>query len=47
MKTGSWNIPPVTSSSDEDSSEQPPQLEPADMNEFLKDFILDIEKISS
>lgn len=47
MKTGSWNIPPVTSSSDEDSSELPPQLEPRDMNGFLKEFILDIEKVSS
>lgn len=47
MKTGSWNIPPVTSSSDEDPSEQPPQLEPHEMNGFLKEFILDIERISS
>lgn len=47
MKTGSWNIPPVTLPSDEDPNEQPPQLEIAEMNGFLKDFILDIEKISS
>lgn len=47
MKTGSWNIPPVTSSSDEDPNEQPPQLEIAEMNGFLKDFLLDIEKISA
>jgi hypothetical protein len=47
VKTGSWNIAPISSSSsDEDSNELPPHLEPTDMNGFLEDFILDIEKFS-
>lgn len=43
MKTGSWNIPPITSSLEDDSNDLP-QLELADLNGFMRDFVLDIQK---
>lgn len=46
MKTGSWNIPPISSSLDDDSDDLP-QLELADLNGFLREFVLDIQKHES
>ncbi|KAL7950562.1 hypothetical protein V8C42DRAFT_340183 [Trichoderma barbatum] len=46
VKTGSWNIPPITSSLDSDSDDAP-QLELADLNGFLREFVLAIQKHES
>ena len=45
MEPGSWNIPPVTSLTD--GSGVLSQLELADLSEFMKEFMLDIQEHES
>ncbi|OTA03567.1 hypothetical protein A9Z42_0040420 [Trichoderma parareesei] len=45
VEPGSWNIPPVTSLND--GSDVLSQLELADLSEFMKEFMLDIQEHES